>query len=449
MSALLLYFLSYTFFRSISNGLDRLSGTSFSMILSLSVFGIGVVAAWQARHVRMHKRLFVLLICMSVFIGACVLSVAVNGFGAGKIINQYTAWYEMFRYVQLIMFVILLSALYRDPSFCLNLHRVYMTLLFVISAVGLGQYLTGHAELVTQYDKFERVAGLSSHPVPYSLEIVLTFFVCELSRRKMRLPIQHFHIAVYLLFLVALILSASRTGVALLGVALSVYLFVQRPALLPAFAAVFAILLWISPFGELFSDLKTVPEYIMKGEYVTWDWRTAVTSVHWRIHHWYYLSTLGLERPWIGYGPGQTPLYSPFLLQAHNQFVEIFFDTGMVGLISFVVFWFSLALAAMSDRQRVINSFGKKSVEAGILHFWVAIFVGVTLVALFDQSFNRETVAFSHLIVTVFIVLSQPKAVTARNPGWSFGHLLMTAGSPAGVAFGGRNLAVAEKRRFT
>ena len=31
MSALLLYFLSYTFFRSISNGLDRLSGTSFSM----------------------------------------------------------------------------------------------------------------------------------------------------------------------------------------------------------------------------------------------------------------------------------------------------------------------------------------------------------------------------------------------------------------------------------
>jgi O-antigen ligase len=265
----------------------------------------------------------------------------------------------------------------------------------------------------------------------------------------MRLPIQHFHIAVYLLFLVALILSASRTGVALLGVALSVYLFVQRPALLPAFAAVFAILLWISPFGELFSDLKTVPEYIMKGEYVTWDWRTAVTSVHWRIHHWYYLSTLGLERPWIGYGPGQTPLYSPFLLQAHNQFVEIFFDTGMVGLISFVVFWFSLALAAMSDRQRVINSFGKKSAEAGILHFWVAIFVGVTLVALFDQSFNRETVAFSHLIVTVFIVLSQPKAVTARNAGWSFGHLLMTAGSPAGVAFGGRNLAVAEKRRFT
>jgi O-antigen ligase len=199
----------------------------------------------------------------------------------------------------------------------------------------------------------------------------------------------------------------------------------------------------------LFSDLKTVPEYIMKGEYVMWDWRTAVTSVHWRIHHWYYLSTLGLERPWIGYGPGQTPLYSPFLLQAHNQFVEIFFDTGMVGLISFVVFWFSLALAAMSDRQRVINSFGKKSAEAGILHFWVAIFVGVTLVALFDQSFNRETVAFSHLIVTVFIVLSQPKAVTARNPGWSFGHLLMTAGSPAGVAFGGRNLAVAEKRRFT
>ncbi|MCP3416916.1 MULTISPECIES: O-antigen ligase family protein [Bradyrhizobium] len=449
MNMLLLYFLIYTFFRSISNGLDRLSGASFSMILSLTVIGIGVVAAWHARHVRIHKRLFVLLIAMSVFVAACILSFVTNGFGAGKIVNQYAALYEMFRYVHLIMFVTLLAAFYRHPDFCPRLHRVYMWLLFVISAVGLGQYLTGHAELVTQYDKFERVAGLSSHPVPYSLEIVLTFFVCELSRRKMRLPIQHVHLAVYLLFVVALVLSASRTGVALLGVALSVYLFIQRPGLLPAFAAAFAILLWLSPFGELFSDLKTVPDYIMNGEYVVWDWQTAVTSVHWRIHHWYYLSTLGLERAWIGYGPGQTPIYSPFLLQAHNQFVEIFFDTGMVGLISFAAFWFSLPLAAMSDRRRIINTFGKKSAEAGILHFWVAIFVGVTLVALLDQSFNRETVAFSHLIVTVFIVLSQPEAVTARNPGWSFRQLLMTAGSPAGAAFGERNLAVAEERRST
>jgi O-antigen ligase len=175
----------------------------------------------------------------------------------------------------------------------------------------------------------------------------------------------------------------------------------------------------------------------MKGEYVMWDWRTAVTSVHWRIYHWYYLSTLGLERAWIGYGPGQTPLYSPFHLLAHNQFVEIFFDTGVVGLISFIVFWFSLALAAMSDRQRVINSSGKKSEEAGILHFWVAIFVGVTLVALFDASFNKETVAFSHLIVSMFVVLALPEAVTERDLGSRYSHISVTAGAGSRIEASG------------
>ncbi|MHC6152392.1 O-antigen ligase family protein [Bradyrhizobium elkanii] len=428
MNTLLLYFLIYTFFRSISNGLDRLSGTSFSMILSITVLGIGAVAIWHMRDVRIHRRVFTLLICLSIFIAACGLSLTVSA-GAGKIIDQYSAWYEIFRYLQLIMFVALLSSLYRHPSFCLNVHRVYMSLLFIISAVGLGQYLTGHAELVTQYDKFKRVAGLSSHPVPYSLEIVLTFFVCELSRRKMRLPIQHLHLAAYSLFIVALVLSASRTGVALLGVTLSVYFFVQRPALLPVFAAAFAILMWASPFGELFSDLSTVPDYIMNGEYAVWDWRTAPTSVHWRIHHWYYLSTLGLERAWTGYGPGQVGFYSPFLLLAHSQFVEIFFESGVVGLITFAVFWFSLPLAAMSDRRRLVSLYGKRSAEIGILHLWLAMFAGVTLVASFDASFDRETVAFSHLIVSMFVVLAQPEAVTEREPGSRYSHISMTAGS--------------------
>jgi O-antigen ligase len=235
---------------------------------------------------------------------------------------------------------------------------------------------------------------------------------------------------VYTVFLVALGLSASRTGVVLLGVTIGIYLLARRPYLLPAFAAAFAVVIWISPFGELFSELRSVPEYVLSGDYMVWDWRTAPTSFHWRIYHWYYLSTLGLERPLIGYGPGQVTIYSPFSLAAHNQFVEIFFETGVVGLISFTVFWFSLPLVAMSDRRRLVISYGEKSAEVGTLHFWIAMFAGVTLVALFDASFNKETVAFSHLIVGMFVVLAQPEAVTERDLGSRYSHIPMTAGSP-------------------
>jgi hypothetical protein len=419
MSALQQYFLAYTFLRSVSNGVDHQYDTSLSMALSLTALAVGVIAACRMRHARIHRRIFTLLLCLSVFVAISGLSFAVNA-DAGNIINQYAAWYAMFRYVYLLMFVILLSSVYRQQNFCLNLHHVYVLLLFIISVVGLGQYLTGHAEFVTKYDKYPRVAGLSSHPVPYSLEIVLTFCVCELSRWKIRLPIRHFHIVAYMVFLAALILSASRTGVALLGLTIGIFLFAQRPSLLPAAAATFAMLLWLTPFGELFSDLKDVPDYILRGEYVVWDWRTAVTSVHWRIHHWYYLSTLGLEQPWIGYGPGQEIFYSPFALEAHNQFVEIFFEGGMVGLISFAAFWFSIPLVAMSNRQRLVIASGKKSAEIGTLHLWNAMFAGVTMVALFDQSFNQETVGLSHLIVSMFIVLAQPEAITERDHGSNY-----------------------------
>jgi O-antigen ligase len=436
MNAFLLFFVAYTFLRSVSNGVDHVYNINFfSPILSVTAIVIGLMAAYHMREVRVHRRIFTLLIWLSVFLVACGLSFVVNAF-EGKIIGQYDAWYAIFRYVYLIMFVLLVSSVYRHPTFCLNVHRVYILLLFLISAVGLGQHLTGHTELASPYDKFERVTGLSSHPVPFSMEMVLTFCVCELSRRKLRLPIRNFDVVAYMLFLVALVFSASRTGVVLLGVTIGIFLLTRRPSLLLVFAAAFALVIWISPFGESFSELRSVPEYILKGEYATWDWRTAVTSFHWRIHHWYYLSMLALERPLIGCGPGQVTLYSPFSLSAHSQFVEIFFETGVLGLIFFAVSWFSIPLVALSDRQRLVISNGRQSTEIGTLHLWIAMFAGVTLVALFDQSFNQETVSFSHLVVSMFVVLAQPEAVTERDLGSRYSLVTITAGSQI-EAFGG------------
>jgi O-antigen ligase len=422
MNALLVFFLAFTLLRSLSNGIDRLYNNNLSSTLSVTAILVGLVATWHMRHARIHRSLFTTLICLSIFIVTCGLSSFVNAFEARNIIDRYAASYEILRYAYLFMFVMLVASLYRSPAFCPNVHRVFLFLLFLMSVMGLGQHLTGHTELVSAYDKHQRVAGLSSHPVSFSLELVLVFCVCELSRRKLRLPIGRFHIVVYLFFLVALGLAASRTGVVLLGMTFGVFLFAQRPALLPAFATAFAAIIWISPLGESFSELSSVPEYILSGDFMVWDWRTAPTSFHWRIHHWYYLSTLGLERPWIGSGPGQVTLYSPFSLLAHSQFVEIFFETGVVGLTSFTGFWFSLSLAATSAPQRRVGPSGKQSEEAEVLHFWIAMFAGVTLVALFDASFNKETVALSYLIIGMFVVMSEVESATERERGSRYSH---------------------------
>src|SRR5258708_12126617 len=122
---------------------------------------LGLMGAWPMRHVRIHRRIFTLLICLSVFVVTCGLSFVVNAFEARNIIDQYAAWYEILRYAYLIMFVILVSSVYRYPTFCLDVHRVYILLLFLIAVVGLGQYLTVNADLATNYTKSKRVARLS------------------------------------------------------------------------------------------------------------------------------------------------------------------------------------------------------------------------------------------------------------------------------------------------
>jgi O-antigen ligase len=410
MTLIQIYILAHIFLRSFSNGIDRIYNTEFSLVLSTIAISIAFVASYQfLRTCRVPSTVLISLLLLSIFVGVCILSIVFNALFTDNIIDWFAVWYTVLRYVYLIAFLLLTAMVYQRDRFCRDVHLVYMFLLLISTLVGLGQYLTGHTILVTKYDKFERVAGLSSHPVTFSLEIVLLFCVCELSRRKLSLNITLLHASAYSLFVFALIVAASRTGVVLLLMILGAYLLVRRPSLFPVFGALAIVLIVASPFQELFSELNSVPEYIMRGDYVVWDYRTAVTSVHWRIHHWYYLTSHAIEELWFGYGPGQERLYSPFDLEAHNQFVEIFFETGLLGLVSFVCFWFSIAAIAIRRGIRTA------SMENGIRAFWVIMFIGVTLVALFDQSFNTETVAFSHLILSALVVSAHAETISTSH----------------------------------
>jgi O-antigen ligase len=409
MTLIHVYLLGHVFLRSLSNGVDRIYHTQLSLLLSTMLIAIAVISSHQfLRNARVPRRVLISVLLSSGFVSSCILSTVFNALFTDNIVDWFAVWYTVLRYVYLMAFLVLIAMIYQYDRFCRDIHLLYMSLLLISTFVGLIQYLTGDTILVTKYDKFERVAGLSSHPVTFGLEIVLLFCACELSRRKLSLKIKRVHAFVYTLFIFALVVAASRTGVVLLLMILGAYLLIRSPSLFPVFGGIAIVLILASPFGELFSELNSVPDYIMRGDYVVWDYRTAVTSVHWRIHHWYYLSSLAVDELWFGYGPGQEIFYSPFDLEAHNQFVEIFFETGLVGLLSFICFWVSMAVIVIGKGAR--TQIRRVPMENGIRAFWLIMFVGITLVALFDQSFNTETVAFSHLILTAFVVLSPTEA---------------------------------------
>jgi O-antigen ligase len=400
-----LYVLVHLLLRSFSNGVDRMYGTQLSLALSLLAIAVAAVFFNQLFRHRFDRRIHGLLLASSLFAGVSLISLLVSDFVTDAMLDEYEAWYAIVRYVYLISIIMLLTCVYQQPSFCLNVHRMCMVVLAVDASVGIAQYLTGNTILVTQYDKFARVIGLSSHPVTYSLELVLVFCICELTRRKLQWAAHYFHVGLYALGFAALILSASRTGLGLLGATLAIYLLVRRPLLLPLFAVAGILVLIASPFEELFSELQSIPDYIASGDYTVWDFRTAITSMHCRIHHWYYLSNKALEElPWLGFGPGQEPLYSPFALVAHSQIVEVFFETGLLGLIAFGHFWLRIAGAAVSASH-----------DADARTFWIAMFVGLTWVGLFDQSLNEETVSLSFLLLSMFVMLA-PASAIARVP---------------------------------
>lgn len=144
----------------------------------------------------------------------------------------------------------------------------------------------------------------------------------------------------------------------------------------------------------------------MNGNYVTWDFRTAVTSFHWRIAHWYYLLSRATEQPFFGFGPGQAGSYNPFRLDAHSQFVQIFFDEGLLGLCIYIMFWFSIPIAVVSAYRVEANSHRRKSNDADIRNIWMITFAAVTLAATFSFGFSMATLAYSHLIVSIFVAMS-------------------------------------------
>jgi O-antigen ligase len=406
-----LYVLVHLLLRSFSNGVDRMYGTQLSLALSLLAIAVAAVFFNQLFRHRFDRRIHGLLLASSLFAGVSLISLLVSDFVTDAMLDEYQAWYAFVRYVYLISIIMLLTCVYQQPSFCLNVHRMCMVVLAVDASVGIAQYLAGNTILVTQYDKFARVIGLSSHPVTYSLELVLLFCICELTRRKLQWAAHYFHVGLYALGFAALILSASRTGVGLLGATLAIYLLVRRPLLLPLFAVAGILVLIASPFEQLFSELQSIPDYITSGDYTVWDVRTAITSMHWRIHHWYYLSNKALELPWLGFGPGQEPLYSPFALLAHSQFVEVFFETGLLGLIAFGHFWLRIAGAAVSASPESGPASIRNSHDADARTFWIAMFVGLTWVGLFDQSLNDETVSLSFLLLSVFVMLAPASAI--------------------------------------
>lgn len=102
-------------------------------------------------------------------------------------------------------------------------------------------------------------------------------------------------------------------------------------------------------------------------------------SFTWRLINWETLVTLGLQHPIAGHGAGMTTVLNPLVspangipFNAHNDFVRLFFEGGVLGLACYVIYgalfcgWV-LARARAASAQRASSAYA-------VAAAWIAMF---------------------------------------------------------------------------
>jgi O-antigen ligase len=185
-----------------------------------------------------------------------------------------------------------------------------------------------------------RIASTFSHPnifAFYLLTTVGTILSLLLSQRFALTKNTRRLLSVYLVPLLIL-LVATKTRSAWLGCLLlfGVYgMIADKRILVLTFVLPICALL-IPGVRERLSDLATGNQYV--------GWVQNVNAYAWRKLLWHKAFAYITQRPLFGYGLYSFPYYSPTFfpletergVDAHNVFIQLLFETGLMGLLSFL-----------------------------------------------------------------------------------------------------------------
>jgi O-antigen ligase len=192
-----------------------------------------------------------------------------------------------------------------------------------------------------------RSYGFTVHPVLFGVEV---FYLLAFIFYLKTLIGQRFDYSDYLIIsisLLAMYLSYSRTAWIMLVVSMAVYLLLTLKSNKAAIIFLFAVVIFSVFIGYgsgRFNDLVTLPDLVFSEGYTEWTPSLVESSMHWRVFQWYELFSMAIDEPYFGYGPGQVKYYNIFELSAHNSFLDIFFEQGLVGLLLFILLWVKIII---------------------------------------------------------------------------------------------------------
>jgi O-antigen ligase len=233
-------------------------------------------------------------------------------------------------------------AMFALPFVLVKTERDALFFFKVIILSSLAPVAYGLFQLASGWDWYQdaRIASTFSHPnifAFYLLTTIATIFSLLLSQRFQLPAATRKLLGAYLIPLLIL-LVATKTRSAWLGcvIIFTVYGLIADKRVLVMTLALPLLALFVPAVRERLADLSTGNEYV--------GWVQDVNAYAWRKLLWTKAVAYIAQRPLFGYGLYSFPYYSPSFfpletergVDAHNVYVQLLFETGIMGLLSYL-----------------------------------------------------------------------------------------------------------------
>jgi O-antigen ligase len=101
-------------------------------------------------------------------------------------------------------------------------------------------------------------------------------------------------------------------------------------------------------------------------------------SFNWRIAQWTYLLQAWRHYPWLGYGLQSSAVLTVFSNYAHNDYVRVLAEEGIVGLIVFLILWGVQLIRLLNVMRSPSTVNSQRGLCAVLIALWLAILLAMS-----------------------------------------------------------------------
>jgi len=332
---------------------------SISFVLSLFIMqlaaGILFVLWLFEKHEQRKKAFDIILKFILVFGLVRLITIFLSEFPQ----NSYESIYkEGLFYTSAVAIPFYLKTL--DKKSILNLMLVFIIGAAVMSLVGSIRYFL---------NQVERAQAFTSSYAVFSSYLLAAFSIALFYPKKIKSVSKLlFWSSIYIIILIGIVTSLGRANIAIALLILAVVIIVKQIPLMQII--ILGIFFLIGTLIYIYNPPASMEQRVEN-----------ITQLSDRDIIWQGAKEISLEHPLLGYGPRTFHQVFPFKEKFadkgiggwHNDFLQIYFESGIVGLISFIVLLLAIIKSAFDQLRNKKTDEEFKFLSASVLSSVIAL----------------------------------------------------------------------------